>query len=60
MTITLGGWIVPLLITALGWIPAASYREASSYDPGGAILGVGWILASVVAWVVYGFTALAS
>lgn len=59
MTITIGAWILPAAITLLGWLPLA-FRQSGDYDFGGAFIGVAWIIASVVAWMVYGLTVLAA
>ena len=58
MTITIGAWLLPALITGLGWIPMARHRDGD-YGVGGAFLFIAWAVASVIAWAVYAFTLLA-
>ena len=54
MTFTLSfyWWMLPLAITIISAIPAMLYKQSSDYDFGGAILGLGWMIASGVAWIV--------
>ena len=53
MTISLSfyWWMLPLAITVISFIPAAMYKPRD-YDPGGAILGLIGIVATVVSWAV--------
>lgn len=58
MTITIGAWALPAFITMFGWIPAA--MQKGDYNVAGAFLSLGWVVASVVAWLTYGVTLVTS
>jgi hypothetical protein len=57
MTITIGAWLLPALITCLGWIPMALHRDGD-YGVVGAFLFMAWAVASAIAWTVYVFILL--
>jgi len=54
MTFTLSfyWWMLPLAITLLSAIPVSMYKQRGDYDFGGAVLGMGWLIASGIAWLV--------
>lgn len=58
MTLHIGFWVVPALITIVGAIGVGSYRPSGMYDVGGAILSAIWFVASLVAWLMWGLSWL--
>jgi hypothetical protein len=57
MTITFGLWIVPAIITLGGGILVGS-RRPRDYDFTGAFFMFTWLVASLVAWIMWGLTWL--
>jgi len=59
MTITLGYWLIPLIITILSFIPLIRWEPATGdYAAFGNALGVLWyggggLVVSLFAWLVY-------
>ncbi len=58
MTITLGFWVVPAIITLVGLIGVGAYKPRGDYDFGPAILGLVWLVATIVAWAMWGLSWL--
>ena len=52
VTLTWYWWFTPLLITFAAAIPGMLYRPRGDYDFGGAIMGLIWMVATAVAWIV--------
>lgn len=58
MTITLGLWIIPAVITVSGVVHISWPKSYDDYGIGAAIVLLGWTVAIVTSWLMWGLSWL--
>ena len=58
MTITIGFWIVPVILTLAGFVHVSLRPPQGDWDIGGAFVGVIWLSIAVTSWVMWGLSWL--